>query len=274
MMDVAKVIRDGFRLWNRNHIMGMPYALSLLSAALAFAVSAIVVALAAAASGPFAFFTILLVSAVMLIFFLVAVIVSQSYFQAAAVSMARKANDGESLSWEDGYRAPQSGFFKVLIINVTVGAAIFAVMAGFAVAQMVLQVNLLFPVSLAAGCALMFSPFFAVLTDKDWGQSVKAATVLAWRNKASVALLWAFISYVDALALFILLPPSLLAAAALTPVIFLAGGQSAGGTALLAIILAVVLYVAASVAFSVFVISPLATAWHLVAFNRLRGDDK
>jgi hypothetical protein len=267
-LDVLGVIRDGFRLWNRNHVLGLPYLLSLaatlaiLCFGLAFAVASL--SLLGTVGG-------LLASALILVLAVVGMLVSSAFFGVAAIEMAAKAANGGRPVAADSLRPSREALERLIVINVTTGLAILAVMAPFYAVEFILKVGVIFPLTLMIGCALMFAPYYAVLTKTGWIDCLKSSYRLCMGNKAVVLVMWSFMTYVGVFAAYALMPAAILAASVISLSGLALGSLGGEAYVLIGAFSVFGVFAISYMLFSVLVMGPLVTSWKYLLFRGLGG---
>jgi hypothetical protein len=277
-LDLIHAINEGWHLWSKNKALSAPYLLSIAATYIIVAAAIIacylVIASLDSASTPATLAGIAFILIIFAVGALASIVVS-AYFTVAGIQMASKAKDGQTVSVSDSFNPKREYVSTVIVIYLVTGLVILLV-GGFLVAlQIILKVGLTPVLSMLAGCILMFAPYYAVLSGKDWKESIKSGYAAFKGNKFAVAVFWGFTNYFSSISFGLVLPLSLIVAALIflvtNPSVVYVTDWSAFIPPLAGWLVS--LFVFATL-LSAAVLQPLTTIWQLSLFKQLQGGPK
>lgn len=271
---MEKSIYWGLKTYGENPAVALPYVFSYVIQAAVFAVLAAVVyavyAFYGLGAGVLAFVLALLV------FFILSFWVG-SYFLVSGILVAEKAAGGGRISVGDCFRVGWGGLFKFVMANAVASVVGVAVFLFLGVLQWLFKIDFVLPAVFLWGAALMFYPYFAVLTDEDWLGCLKKGFLMAYGNKFAAFALFVFTYYGGLFSVNIILPVFFMGSSILAFIAFVGGVTPSNITNPLIYVLAAlwgVFTVFAFVVLPVAVVSPLKTLWELRMYKKFWGKRK
>lgn len=268
-MDLERTITDGLETFLRQPILGLPFVLSMAligSVIVAFSAMTFILSVTAGTLAAVLFV------ACAFVFTLLLFMVVPSFFQAAGIRMVDKALNGERVHARDCVHAPKKGVLRLLAFNFvfgSIGLGLFAVVGGFARMS---GMNIVYPLTLLWGSALMYIPYIAVLSDIDIFEMVEEGLHTFGTNWVKTLTLF-IVSSQAGLVLSLAAAPVFMVGAtvvsAISPIIsssvlspinaFLYGSYT------------FVFFILWFIAFA-YVLAPLKAVWELKLLKEFRGD--